>query len=172
MDWQLQQPILKKQLDKTDFLDMAVVDLDGTAYYTDGGTAQLGDREYIQKAFAGESNVSDLILSRVTDETVIMFATPIKRDGEVVGALIGRRDGNALTNIVQDMGYGEHGFAYVINDKGTLIAYQDRDLVLDQYNPFEELEKDESHRTTAHLFNKILSEKTGISHYNYQGQDM
>ena len=62
-------------------------------------------------------------------------AAPIHNDGIVVGALIGRRDGNALSEITDDTGYGENGYGYIIDKKGTVIAHPDRERVLNQFNP-------------------------------------
>lgn len=97
MDWEIQRPILQNQLGKTNFSEIAVVDLNGNAKYSGGNTADLSKREYVKKALSGESNVSDLIVSSVTNEVVLMYAAPIESNGKVVGALIGRRDGNALS---------------------------------------------------------------------------
>lgn len=60
-----------------------------------------------------------------------MYAVPIKDNGAVLGVLLARRDGNALAEITSDMGYGETGYAYVINDKGIVVAHPNRDLVMD-----------------------------------------
>jgi methyl-accepting chemotaxis protein len=172
MDWKIQQPILKGQVGKTNFLDIAVVDLDGTAHYSDGTISKLGDRDYIKKALSGQINVSDLLISRVTNQPVLMYAAPIERDGKVVGALIGRRDANALSDITSDAGYGKDGYAYMINDKGTVIAHPDKEKVLNQFNPIEEVKNNESLKSVATVFEKILSEKTGLNHYFYEGKNL
>lgn len=172
MDWAIQQPILQTQLERTSFLDIAVVQLDGTAQYSNGSTSQLGDRDYIKKAFSGEINVSDLLVSKVTNSVVLMYAAPIEKEGKIIGALIGRGDGNALSEITDDTGFGESGYAYIINSKGTLVAHPDREKVLNQYNPIEEVKKDESQRSVAMQFEKMLKEKTGISDYAFQGEDL
>lgn len=170
MDWQLQQPILQSQLDKTGFSDMAVVRLDGTAYYSTGITSELGDRDYIKKAFNGESNVSDLIISRVTNTTVLMFATPIENDGQVVGALIGRRNGSSLCDVTDDTGFGESGYAFMVNSKGIMVAHPDRKLVLDQYNPIEEAKNDVNQASFASLVEQVLQDQTGVSNYSVEGK--
>ncbi|NLK64792.1 MAG: methyl-accepting chemotaxis protein, partial [Tissierellia bacterium] len=54
MDWTIQQPILIKEVEKSDFLSMAIVYPDGTTYDYSGIVINLGDREYVQKAFKGE----------------------------------------------------------------------------------------------------------------------
>lgn len=172
MNWEIQQPILQEQIKSTNFLVLGVVQPDGTTNYSDGSTAQLGDREYVKKALSGELNVSDLLVSKVTNTVVLMYAAPIKMDGKVVGALVGRSDGNALSEITDDTGYGVSGYAYMINSKGTVVAHKDRDKVLTQFNPIEEAKKDESLKSTATLFEKILAERKGINNYNYSGNDL
>jgi methyl-accepting chemotaxis protein len=172
MDWKIQQPILQSEIEITHFLDLAIVQLDGTALYSNGTTSQLGDRDYIKKALKGEMNVSDLLISRVTNEAVIMYAAPIKRDGLIVGALIGRREGEVLSSIVDDTGYGKEGYAYIINNKGTVVAHPDRNKVKNQFNPIEEVKKDDSLKSVDLLFRKILGEKTGISSYSFQGSSL
>ena len=49
MDWELQRKVLQRQVKRTNFLDIGIVHLDGTAYYPDGTISQLGDREYVIK---------------------------------------------------------------------------------------------------------------------------
>ncbi|NLY55206.1 MAG: methyl-accepting chemotaxis protein [Firmicutes bacterium] len=172
MDWDRQQPVLERHVHLTNFLDLAVVYPDGTAYYASGTMSQLGDRDYVQKAFAGETNVSDLIVSRVTNDVVLMYATPIRQDGRVVGVLIGRRDGNALSQITKDTGYGKSGYAFMINERGVTIAHPDAALVLSQYNPIEAAKTDPSQRSIAALFEKMLAERRGISNYLLEGRSL
>lgn len=172
MDWKIQKPVLQRQIERTNFIDIAVVHLDGTAYYSDGTTSQLGDRDYIKKALSGETNISDLLVSSVTNEPVLMYATPIKNGGKVVGALVGRRDGISLSNSADDIGYGNEGYSYIININGTVIGHPDREKVLNQYNPIEEAKNDESQKSVAALLEKALTEKTGISDYSFEGKDL
>ncbi|WP_313163614.1 methyl-accepting chemotaxis protein [Sedimentibacter sp.] len=172
MDWEKQRPILQNVLDKTNFLAVGVVDLGGNVKYSDGTANQLGDREYVKKALAGEPNVSDIIISRVTNEAVLMYATPIERNGRVVGALIARRDGNTLSEITDDTGYGDKGYGYMINSKGVIVAHPDREKVMNQFNPVEESSNDSSLTSLADLFKKVAAEKTGISDYSFEGKDL
>ena len=172
MDWNRQQQVLQTQLNKTDFIVMAIVQMDGTAKYPDGTTSQLGDRDYIQKALNGKTAISDVLISKLTNEPVIMIATPIYKDNMIVGALICRKDGNSLSEIVDDTGYGKKGYGYIINNKGTIIAHPDRDKVLSQFSPIEEAKKDNSLLSISNIFKKIIKEKNGVSTYNYNGKDL
>lgn len=172
MDWEVQKTILEKQLKSSNFLDIAVVTPDGNASYTDGSTSQLGDRAYVKKAFNGETNVSDLILSRVTNSVVLMYATPIEKNGRVVGVLIGRRDGNTLSMVADDVGFGENGYGYMINVNGVIVGHPNRQMVMEQYNPIEAAKSDESVKSLATLIEKIIKEKKGVSSYNYNGKSL
>lgn len=172
MYWYAQLPVLKRIVAKTDFLDIGVVQPNGTANYTDGSTANLGDRDYVKKAFSGEANVSDLLISRVTGEPVLMYAAPIERGGKIVGVLVGRISGNALSEAIQDTGYGNKGYSYIISDTGTVVAHPDVSRVLAQENPIEKAEEDIELAPVAKLFKKILEEREGVSPYSFKGNKL
>lgn len=172
MHWEQQQPELQRQVEATNFLALGIVYPDGTAYYNDGKTASLGDREYIKKALAGETNTSDVIISSVTNELVLMYAAPIKKDGKVVGVLIGRRDGNALSEISDSTGYGEEGYGYIINMNGTVVGHPDREKVLSQFNPINEVQNDARLEPLAKTFSQMIKDKKGLSSYLYEDKNI
>lgn len=161
---------LKEQLSNTSFLALAVVQTDGTANYSDGTTAQLGDRYYIRKALYGRSNLSDVIISKVTGEAVIMAAVPIKQGDKVVGALIGRKDGNALSEIATDAGFGKEGFAFMINSSGQIIADSNKKVVMSETNPIELAKKDSSYQSLASAEKTMLTKRTGFTTYQKNGK--
>lgn len=170
MDWERQQPALEELIPHTDFLVMAVVTPDGTAHYPDGTTADLSSREYIRKALNGESNISDLLISSVTNELVLMYAVPIKKDGEVEGALIGRRPGDALSTLIKENGYGEKGYSFMINSEGTIVAHPDIERVFNQFNPLEN-KQDENFSSIAAFVEQALEEKSGTGSFSFEGRD-
>lgn len=172
MNWSKQQPALQRQVQRTNFLDIGVVSLDGSTLYSDGSTAQLGDREYIKKVLNGEANVSDLIISRVTGDLVLMYSVPIMQEEKVVGALVGRRDGNSLSDIVKELGYGESGYAFMINEEGTIVAHPDKDRVLTQFNPIKQVAEDNTLTSLSLFIEKALRENKGIGNYSFSGNDL
>jgi len=69
------------------------VSLEGTATYILGeNTADLSDRLYVKTALSGTPNVSDVLISKVTNSAVLMYAVPITDNGKVIGALIASVD--------------------------------------------------------------------------------
>ena len=145
MDWEIQQPALQSEmqrLEDRDYMGMGVVYPDGTTLYADGSEANLGDRSYVVKAFAGETNVSDVIISRVINAPVLMYASPIYGDdGSVNGVLVARRPGAALSDLTDEIQYGESGFSFILGPDGTFYALYDREVVMEQVNIFTDLEE-------------------------------
>ena len=165
--------LLKPDVERLGYLDMALVTKEGKAtYVVSGDTADLGDRTYVQRAFGGEANVSDVIISRVTNQAVLMYASPIIREGEVVGVLVGRRDGNALKDVTDRLGYGESGYAYVINHQGIVVAHKNRDFIMDQVNLTTKGDEDPAFASVGEMIVRALKTEHGVDSYHFSGNDM
>jgi methyl-accepting chemotaxis protein len=170
MGWNINLQVIKDELIKTDFIDIGYVLPNGYAYYTDGNVSLLSDRDYIQKALQGQSNISDVIISRVTRKPEILVCVPVRKEGEVVAALVGRRDANTLSEITKDMGIGKEGQAYIINSKGTVIAHPDNNKVLNRFNPITESNDDKIKKNSiADAFLDAINKVSGITDYKERG---
>ena len=169
MDLTKQFSVILEDLDTTNFLDIGVIDMKGTAFYTDGTSKDLSSRDYIQKVIAGQANVSDVLISSVTGQPVVMVAAPILKDNKVIGALIGRMDGNTLSEIVMDSGYGERGFAFMLGKSGQFIAHVEKEFVLEEINPIEKAKEDKSYGSLGKAASTMLEKKTGTVVYDFVG---
>lgn len=173
MDFNLQKQSLTPDVKRLGYLDMAIVTPDGQArYILEDKTADLSDRAYVKEALSGKGVMSDVIISKVTQTAVLMYAVPIYNGDKVVGALIARRDGNALFEIIDKMGYGESGYAYIINDKGVVVAHPNRDLVMDQFAPMEAVKQKPEYQSVADVFKIMLERKQGVGEYRYENKDL
>jgi methyl-accepting chemotaxis protein len=171
MDWSIQRESLVQEIDRHGYLDFAIVGPDGKARYIKGNTvADLSDRDYIIKALAGQTAISDVLMSRVIGKAVIMFASPIFVDSKVVGALIGRRDGAVLSNMTTNIGFGETGYVYIVDAKGTFICHPNLDLVYQQFNPIESAKSDPSLLPLAGHIEDVLKGKSEIMEYVFNGK--
>ncbi len=171
MNWSLQQKSLFEKVERLEYLDIGVISLDGIAQYvTTGETADLSDRAYIRKALAGESNVSDVIISKVTNSAVLMYAVPIIKDGQVVGALIGRRDGAALNEITDNLGVGERGYAFILGSNSTFFAHPNRDNVMEQENAFEHIDTEGPLKDFGIKLKELGIGNAGVISYDYEGE--
>lgn len=170
MDWEVQRDTLKSEIERLGYLEFGIVSPDGTTRYVgDDEVVNLGERDYVKKAFQGETAVSDVIISKVTNGPVVMFASPIKNGEKVVGVLIGRRDGTALSDITDEMGFGESGYAFIFGQDSTMYANPDRDTVTNQLNVFEDAKTNEKIQTFASSIEEIGIGNTGVSIYDAGG---
>lgn len=172
MNWDAQKKVLEEQVEKTEFLGLGLLDMNGVLHYPDGKEVQLPEGDMARKALAGEKFVQDVAISPVTGGVVLVYVTPIEQNGKVVAALLGRLDGNGLSELTDNVGYGENGYGYVINNEGTVIAHPNRELVLAQTNALKQVEETNTPSSIADLITNILNERKGIDNYNYNGKNL
>ncbi len=169
-NWTEQKSILKDKATQLGYLGMGIVGPDGTAHYPDGSNADLSDREYIKKAFTGTSVISDVIISRVTKQPVIMLATPIKDvKGTISSLLIARLSGTILSDIAEKVCYGEDGYAYIINNQGILIAHPNSDWVIQERNFLKEGKNNPEFKRLSETMERMVSGETGFDEYPFMG---
>lgn len=172
MDWEQQKRVLEEETSRLGYLGMGIISPDGQARYPDGSTAELGDRSYFKQAMDGKTVFSDMIISRVINMPVFIIASPIKGNrGQVQGVLLIRADGAMLSNITDNLGYGQTGYAYIIDGKGALIAHDNRDFVMDQRNFIEEARTDQVFAPLAAMFTRMTRGESGFDEYQFMGTD-
>jgi methyl-accepting chemotaxis protein len=171
MSLEQQLEVLAEEAEGLGYLDMAVVDLSGTARYAIGKEeADLSERDYVQKALSGRVSFSNVLISKVTNKAVIMYAAPIRKGKEIIGALVGRRDGSALNDIVEQMSFGEDGNAFILGYDGTFYAHPQTEYVLEQKNVLKDIEdKGEFEDFGKEYKNFLIRKEEGIVTYTLNG---
>jgi methyl-accepting chemotaxis protein len=169
MEWETQRDGLIDDIEPHGYLDFGIVRSDGNAHYIkDDSVANLGDRDYIKKAMSGQAVVSDVLISRVIGKPVVMFSAPI-RVNQVVGVLIGRRDGTFLSDMTSRISLGKRGYFYMFNQNGTFVSHPNEDLVFNQFNPIKEAETDPDVESLADFIHHVLDGGDLVEEYFYNG---
>lgn len=170
MDWDIQQESLEPDIERLGYSDIAVVNPNGTArYVSNGAVVNLGDKDYVKKALGGESNISDVLVNKETNEIMIVYSAPIKENGRVVGALVGERSTEKLNNIINTLGFGENGYAYVLGADGTFYVHHDSDYVINQVNALEIGEHNKEFEDLRRALEKIGFGNAGVINYDFLG---
>jgi methyl-accepting chemotaxis protein len=175
---------LSRMIKHTNFISLAVLDAkEGEAHFVDGTTLDLSDMDFIQKALNGEFTVSEIVNIQISHEPVIMFAAPIVRNEQVAGALIGCSKISVLSDLTNDITYGETGHAYMIDNTGTVVAHKDINLVNNQWNPIKEVDAASSStpsgesfiqselESMAASFSEMIENRVGIGSYQLHGKE-
>lgn len=142
----------------------AFIDMDGiiTRFDIEKSKGDANGREYFAQAKNGEPAISDIIISSVTNEPIIVIAVPVVRNGKIIGVLNGVRPQTGLNKIIRDFKYGNTGSAFIINKDGMIMAHNNLPYVLDSINFIDLLSKDNSFDTSKFLA-MIKSEKPEIN---------
>ncbi len=108
-----------------------ILDAYGTGITTEFRTSDLSSRIYYIRCINGEEPRPEFLMSASTGLATIMYTQPIYDNGVIVGMLNAGLDGGALSSILQDITIGELS-PFIIDQKGVIIAHQDKDLVPEQ----------------------------------------
>lgn len=169
--WDDKLEIMKKETKRSGHIAMGIADTEGNLKFTDGSMVQVKDREYFKNAIAGKAFVSDPIVSKVDNSIIIIYAVPITSEGKITGVLIAERDGNDLSEITKDITYGETGVSFMLAKDGTTIAHNNKELVLNKNNDFENVKSDPKLATLVELEREMVSGKMNAGEYEYGGID-
>lgn len=170
MDWTKQQAILKVELEESDFEELGILEVDGKVHYSNGNKYQLSHTSRLLNIFNGEERVVDFTVSQETGEVALVQVVPIKQNGKVIAGLLGRRDGNALSRMTEDIKYGNSGYAYIIDSEGNIIGHKEKELVINQFNPIKEAEIDKSQTSLANTLKEAMTKENGTGSYHYKGK--
>ena len=106
----------------TDLERMALIDVNGTAYYDNSLTKNVSHRRYFQEAIAGKQTISDPLESSVDQEVRVVLCVPIYKDGEVIGVLGGSYNVPALSRMMFDDLFDGAGSSFIVTSEGLVIA--------------------------------------------------
>lgn len=142
----------------------AFIDMNGiiTRFDIEKSKGNANGREYFAQAKNGEPAISDIIISSVTNEPIIVIAVPVVRNGKIIGVLNGVRPQTGFNKIIRDFKYGNTGSAFIINKNGMIMAHNNLPYVLNSVNFIDLLSKDNSFDTSKFLA-MIKSEKPEIN---------
>lgn len=142
--WEEKVKYLEEKAKKKGYMVFAYINMDGdiVRYDTEKSKGNARGREYFAEAKRGSAAISDIIISSVTGEPIIVIAAPIIREGKIVGVLNGVRPQTGLNKIIEDFQYGKTGKAFILNSHGQVMAHSDKAYVQNQVNYIELIAKD------------------------------
>lgn len=153
------------------YLKMTILDAHGNGFNTDKQPLNLSDRDYFKKSISGINYVSDPIISKADNSLVVVYSVPIKNNNTIIGVLTAVRDGNELSGYTDNIKFGTTGTAYMINKEGTIIAHNNKELVINQDNDFENIKSDSSLESIVKIEKKMVNGEAGSGDYSYKGKN-
>ena len=91
---------------------------------------QLGSGMLTQTS-KGQNYISSVYIDKETSEPLVVIAVPVKNVfGDFQGTLVAEVDLKFMWDLVDQLKVGQTGYAYVVDDRGNLIAFGDTSRVL------------------------------------------
>lgn len=112
------------------FTRIGIVREDGTGWLADGHAIDLSKEEYIKRAIDGEQAISDLTVSTIDKEAVLIYAVPIRNQDEAVcGALVWSRSVESLHDKLKIKTFYNEGHSHLLKKDGTFIIETEQDVM-------------------------------------------
>jgi len=117
---------LKSKVNGFGFTSGNILDVNGISL-SDG--EDFSDRAYVQRALAGEVNVSDVTVSKLTGKAGVSVAAPTRDiTGIINGVVYYRMDTDFITNLIAAISASENSKTFITDGKGGLVAHNSEDL--------------------------------------------
>lgn len=175
LDVQRFVPILEKYKNEWGaFEDFAIAGLDGMTIYTSSGvTVDVSERAYfIQTTKNGMDFIQDPAISKATGNVVFYVASPIYKDNQIVGMIMGAVNTTYFAQQLANVYFGETGEAYLVNKEGLFITPSRFTETLIEEGLIKEHTELELQIDTLGA-KEALSGKSGIAEYaNYRGNEV
>lgn len=155
---------LKEMQDVSSFDYIEFVNKDGLNMTAEGVTSDASDREYYIEGMKGNSGFVVTFHSRITDETLVTFYTPLRYQGEIIGVLNGIYHEEGLNKILTTEFFGTQAKNYLCMSDGTVIF-----SCGDDNAPENMLERfPDTMRVSEEIYSKIKSVFKEHSAYGYR----
>ncbi len=161
--------VLASQVELAGSLRLNYIDGNGTVYSSDKTSFDASDRPYFIEGMKGNAYVADPLFTKLRGELVVIYAVPIKHNGQVVAVLSGTFDGNELGTIVNGNNFGKTGRAFMVNAEGTMIAHENIELVKQKFNSIEKAKEDESEKGRASFVKNMIEGKKQVKMFTADG---
>lgn len=135
------------------FKRIAIVNLQGLAYFNDGEVADISDREYFNNAINGKWYVSSMVFSKLDGKKSNTFSIPIYKDKKNVGILFASILTNKFYESIDLSNLTDLGDSIIINSHGDIIVSHENSIFnSNSLNFFEKL-KSKGIQVEENIFN-------------------
>lgn len=102
--------------------NLSVAALDGTSWIATGESINLANRDYFEKAVAGESAVTNMVFTLTDGNAIGVYAVPITRNEQVVAVLWCSVPASDLYKQLGLAGMEHYGEVFIMDSEGNVVA--------------------------------------------------
>lgn len=127
-----QEPVLKAFQKEHPWMYLVfTLGLDGgnIARSDDQALRDYSDRQYYKDVAAGKALAWQTVVGRTSNVPALILAVPIKKDGVVIGVMAAAMTVEELSRRVATWKRGASGFAFLLDEKGFVIAHPQKKFI-------------------------------------------
>lgn len=123
--------IMSDEIRRSGHKHMILVNKNGKALFDDGTVTDLNNNRVFKEALSGKELVTEPMLDDEGTGIIMIYAIPVKINGEIAGVLMAVRDGLEMSKFAAKIKFGETGEAFIINRQGRTIAHADTNILME-----------------------------------------
>ncbi len=164
-----QQAYLQREASENSLLYIGMLQSDGALILPSGETLDASKQPYYDGLIAGQTIITTPFKPATDDNMVVAVAVPVTASNYI--GLVCFLPGQALCATIADVGFGETGYAYILDGEATTIAHPNYDLVLQRDNDLENVKTDASLQELVTIQKEMIQAKAGAGRYDYNGKN-
>ncbi|MEG0894399.1 MAG: methyl-accepting chemotaxis protein [Oscillospiraceae bacterium] len=130
------------QTDADNILSTAIASISGdlTITSTDwvsGSDFDMTTREWYKSVTENRSYIPEPYVDSASGKQAVCLATPIKKDGEIVGAINADIDITILNNFIKNQKLGDSGYYILLTSKNIVLSHSNSDYIMKDINQIE-----------------------------------
>ncbi len=124
-DWNRQKAFLSDFAgEDKNIKGILISDLSGRYKITHGDNGNISDRGYFQEVIkTGKPAISEVLVSKASNENIVVIAYPIYDGNSLTGVLAGTIDLHFLQEMVKEYDIAGHGYGWIIDSGMMTIAH-------------------------------------------------
>lgn len=151
-----------------DYEQFFVADSLGEALADKGPIRNIADRDYFKQVMStGQSIISDPMISRGSNNPIIVIAAPIIKDNKVIGLIGGNIRLTDLNRIVSSKTVGEIGHAFIVQHDGLIITHPNPELMM-SYNPLKDQDAAPDFKMAVR---RMVQGESGFTRFSFDYKD-
>ena len=132
----------------------------------------ISDLEVFKQAMYGKTYVSGPMPSQSDPKEMVLYiAAKINNWNAYEGVVYGTIKTEVFNTLIANAKIGQSGYSYIVDEKGTILAHKDRDVVNNSTNYIEKAKKDSTFAGIAKVVQNMATGKTGNQTYMMNGNE-
>ncbi|MGG7162351.1 methyl-accepting chemotaxis protein [Clostridium ihumii] len=162
---------LKVRIKDTTYKTLAFADKQGNYIDINGKTANIKSTSHFEMAIGGSRAASELYVSPIDGEIEVAYCAPVKIGEEIIGVLVGTKDGLEYSNIANSIEVGYDGHSIILDKVSRqILAYPDDEIIKNLTILDDLVASDKKYESFGKAADNMINNIKGISRYEVDGE--